>query len=57
VAREHYKSVMRSQFALNPRYCSQCRQSKNRDGGREIAINGGMNARWICADCGAKHAP
>jgi len=57
VAREHYKNVMRSQFALNPRYCHQCRQSKNRDGGREIAVNGGLNARWICADCGAKHAP
>lgn len=51
-----HKRRMSGQFAQGPRYCTNCKQTKPRAGGREIAINGGRNARWVCADCGARHA-
>lgn len=43
-----HKNVMRSQFAIGPRYCSQCLCQRPRAGGREITYNNGKNARWVC---------
>jgi len=48
-----FKSVMRSQFAVADKHCSQCRTIKPRAGGRDVAYNGGLNQRWVCADCSA----
>lgn len=42
------RSEMRARFALNDRYCTQCKCNRPRQGGREIAFNGGLNARWVC---------
>ena len=45
---EKQRSEMRARFAEGPRYCTQCKCQRPRQGGREIAFNGGMNARWVC---------
>ena len=51
-----HKNVMRSQFAVAPKLCSRCQERKPRHTGREIVYNAGRNVRWVCADCGGKHA-
>jgi hypothetical protein len=45
---DFYKRLMASRLANDTRYCTQCRCQRPRKGGREIAFNGGMNARWVC---------
>lgn len=52
---DHMRKVLRAAHAENPRYCTQCRCQRPRQGGREIPYNGGRNQRWICADCEARH--
>lgn len=44
-----FKNALRAQFAVGPRYCTTCRCQRPRKGGREIAFNGGLNARWVCS--------
>lgn len=53
---EKFKGILRSQFAQNPRHCSVCKQTRPRDGGKEIVLQGGLRHRWVCAKCGATHA-
>lgn len=43
-----FKNILRSQFATGPRYCTQCRCQRPRSGGREVKMNNGRNARWVC---------
>lgn len=33
------------------RYCTQCRTTKPRKGGRDVVYSGGMKLRWVCAQC------
>lgn len=51
-----HKRRMSGQFAEGPRHCARCKQKRPRQGGREVAIQGGLRARWICADCGSRNA-
>lgn len=43
-----HRNRLRAEHAEGPRYCTQCRCQRPRAGGREIAYNGGLNARWVC---------
>lgn len=51
------RNEMRARFALNDRYCTQCKCPRPRQGGREIEFNGGLNARWVCGRHGEAHGP
>lgn len=42
------RRLLTAKHADGPRYCTACRCQRPREGGREIAFNGGMNARWVC---------
>lgn len=44
-----HRSRLRAEHGMDrPRYCTQCKCQRPRNGGREIAFNGGRNARWVC---------
>lgn len=49
---DEQRSALRARFGLNPRHCTRCKQLRPREGGREVAFNGGRNQRWECARCG-----
>lgn len=57
MSREKYKTILRNQFSGQPRYCTSCCQKKPREGGREVVMRGGLRQRWVCGDCGSRHAP
>lgn len=42
------RRLLTARHGQDPRYCTICRCQRPREGGREIAFNGGLRARWIC---------
>lgn len=48
---------LRAEHAEGPRYCTQCKCTRPRIGGRAIPLDGGMRERWVCGLHGEVHGP
>lgn len=45
---QKFRRLLTIQHSLEPRFCTACRCQRPREGGREIALKGGLRARWVC---------